>query len=146
MRRNGETTFQPPELLPEGLEIDIPSRQPGRNLLCRLLYPSARKTSEERKHCKGTFLHFHGGGWVLGDHLSADKLMLKYANAADVAVISVAYRLAPEHPFPQGPEDCFDAVDYLVNNSVNQYGGPLRFIGGEVRCLCVSLYPLLLSS
>ena len=141
MRRKGGTTFQPPTMLPEALEIDIPSRQAGRSIPCRLLYPSARKTSEERKHCRGAFLHIHGGGWVLGDHLSADELLLKYANAADLAVISVGYRLAPEHPFPQGPEDCYDAVDYLVKSSVDQYGGPLRFFGGEVRSFaCFSSY------
>ena len=133
MWRNKETDFPPRELLSEGLEMSIPSRQPGRTIPCRLLYPSARKTAEQRKYCRGTFLHFHGGGWVLGDHLSADELILKYANATDTAVISVGYRLAPEHPFPKGPEDCFDAADYLIRNSVEDYGGPLRFIGGEVR-------------
>jgi len=43
----------------------------------------------------------------------------------------VGYRLAPEHPFPQGPQDCFDTAKYLVKHSVEEFGGPLRFIGGE---------------
>jgi acetyl esterase/lipase len=45
----------------------------------------------------------------LGDEKSSDALLSLYADAGDVAVISVGYRLAPEHPFPRGPEDCYDA-------------------------------------
>lgn len=41
--------------------------------------------------------------------MSHDSLLALYANTADVAVISVGYRLAPEDPFPKGPEDCYDA-------------------------------------
>jgi acetyl esterase/lipase len=72
---------------------------------------------------------------VLGDHKSYDNLLQFYANVGDLAVISVGYRLAPEDPFPKGPEDCIDAGDYLVQHSEKEYGGPLRFIGGEVRSL-----------
>lgn len=60
--------------------------------------------------------------------------MLKwYADHTNLAVISVGYRLAPEDPFPAGPEDCYDAADYLIANGKKQYGGELMFMGGEVR-------------
>ena len=59
--------------------------------------------------------------------------MSLYADTADVAVVSIGYRLAPEEPFPKGPEDCYDVADYLVKNSEAEYGGPLKFLGGEVR-------------
>jgi len=75
MRENGQTAFPVPNLLSDGLDIEIPSRDSGRSLPCRLFYPSVRKTDEERKNTKGTVLHIHGGGWVLGDHLSADTLL-----------------------------------------------------------------------
>jgi acetyl esterase/lipase len=120
------------------LDIELPSRETGRTIPCRLVYPSARKTAEERKGCKGTVLHIHGGGWVLGDQKGTDNLLLHYANAGDLAVISAGYRLAPENTFPKGPEDCADVGDYLVSNSDKEYGGPLRFIGGEVRELLFS--------
>jgi acetyl esterase/lipase len=55
------------------------------------------------------------------------------ANTADAAVVSIGYRLAPEDPFPRGPEDCYDAADYLVKNAEEEYGGPVKFLGGEVR-------------
>jgi acetyl esterase/lipase len=74
----------------------------------------------------------HGGGWVLGDQHSADALLQTYADAGDLAVVSVGYRLAPEHPFPCGPNDCIDVGEYLVMNSEKVYGSPLKFIGGEV--------------
>ncbi|RFU24073.1 hypothetical protein B7463_g12267, partial [Scytalidium lignicola] len=131
MRRKGETFMAAPVLHPDALNIDIPSRASGRSIPCRLMYPSARKTEEQRKKCKGTILHIHGGGWVLGDHESTDRLLLHYADAGDVAVLSAGYRLAPEHPFPAGPEDCYDVAEYLAKNSTEEYGGPLRFIGGE---------------
>lgn len=134
MRLRGETALAGPVLLDSATDIEVPSRDAGRSIPCRLMYPSARKTSEERAACKGTVLHIHGGGWVLGDEKSADLLMLHYADAGDLAVLSVGYRLAPENPFPKGPEDCVDVAGYLVENSQQQYGGPLRFIGGEVRC------------
>ncbi|KAF7553872.1 hypothetical protein G7046_g6972 [Stylonectria norvegica] len=60
-----------------------------------------------------------------------DSLLEGYAEASGCAVISVGYRLAPEHPFPAGPQDCFDVAEYLVKYGEQEYGGPLRFIGGE---------------
>ena len=63
---------------------------------------------------------------------SQDAFLQYLANAADLAVVSVGYRLAPEHPFPEGPEDCYDAAEWLVNNSEARFGAPLKFAGGEV--------------
>lgn len=69
----------------------------------------------------------------MGDELSLDKLLQMYADTGDLVVISVGYRLAPEHPFPAGPTDCYDVGQWLAENAEERYGGPLRFIGGEVR-------------
>ncbi|CZR54624.1 related to lipase 2 [Phialocephala subalpina] len=131
MRWKGETAFPAPKLLPQAIDISIPSCDSGRDIPCRLMYPSARKTEEERKKSRGVVMHFHGGGWVLGDQNSSDPFIQAYADAGDLAVISVGYRHAPEDPFPKGPQDCFDAGEYLLKNAESQYGAPLRFIGGE---------------
>jgi acetyl esterase/lipase len=48
-----------------------------------------------------------------------------------LTVISVGYRLAPEDPFPAGPNDCNDAALYLADNAEKEYGCPLAFTGGE---------------
>jgi acetyl esterase/lipase len=63
MRVRGETSLPAPTLSPDALDIEIPSRDAGRKIPCRLVYPSARKASEERKMCKGVVMHIHGGGW-----------------------------------------------------------------------------------
>lgn len=52
--------------------------------------------------------------------------MLKYyATHANLTIVSVGYRLAPEHPYPAGNEDCFDVGEYLIDNAEKEYGGPL---------------------
>ncbi|PVH72282.1 alpha/beta-hydrolase [Cadophora sp. DSE1049] len=131
MRWAGESALPPPVVLPQALDITIPSRGKGREIPCRLVYPQARKTDEERKGVKGVVLHIHGGGWVLGDEKSYDTLLQFYADVGDLVAVSVGYRLAPEDPFPKGPEDCIDAGEYLVKNAESMYGAPLMFIGGE---------------
>ena len=60
---------------------------------------------------------FHGGGWVIGDVDTADGTGRTLANAAGVAVVSVDYRLAPEHPFPAGLDDALAAVRWVADNA-----------------------------
>lgn len=141
LRRAGQTAFPLPALLPEALDISIPSREQGRPISCRLVFPSTRTTEDERSSCSGVVLHIHGGGWVLGDEQSADALLLVYADAADCAVLSVGYRLAPEDPWPRGVEDCVDIAEWLCRFAEKEYGGPLRFLGGEVRTIPFHLLP-----
>ncbi|CAG8954472.1 hypothetical protein HYFRA_00004384 [Hymenoscyphus fraxineus] len=127
----GETLTPVPTVSPDGANFKIASREAGRDIPCRVIYPSSRKTDEERNSCKGSFLHFHGGGWTLGDERSQDRLLQFYADTGDLAAISIGYRLGPECPFPRGPEDCIDAGEHVFKNSEKDYGGPLKFIGGE---------------
>lgn len=63
---------------------------------------------------------------------SQDTFLKWFADNCQLAVVSIGYRLAPEHPFPAGPEDCFDAAEWLVKKSKPNYGADLMFIGGEV--------------
>lgn len=65
MRLSGDTPLPAPKFLPDAIDIKIPSRDAGRDIPCRLMYPTSRKTAEERKKCKGVIVHFHGGGWVV---------------------------------------------------------------------------------
>ena len=60
-----------------------------------------------------------------------DLMLQHYATTSSLTVISIGYRLAPEHPYPAGNEDCFDAAEYLVDNAQKDYGVPLLFMGGD---------------
>lgn len=62
-------------------------------------------------------VYFHGGGWVIGNLDTHDSVCRRLARDADCAVISVDYRLAPEHPYPAAPEDCYAAVKWIAANS-----------------------------
>jgi acetyl esterase len=76
---------------------------------------------------RGTYLHLHGGGWTLGAADLHDVLLWQLVEATGLAVASVEYRLAPEHPFPAGRDDCIAAARHLPRS-----GLPAPYaIGGE---------------
>ena len=59
-------------------------------------------------------VYFHGGGWVIGDIETHDALCAEIARVSGMTVVSVDYRLAPEHPFPAATEDCLAAMHWLA--------------------------------
>jgi len=61
-------------------------------------------------------LHLHGGGWILGSPLTCRKLNSVISNATNLRILSIDYRLAPEHPFPTPFEDCVNAYNWLLSN------------------------------
>ncbi len=61
-------------------------------------------------------LFFHGGGWVTGNIDSYNKVCTNMAKLTNHVVISVDYRLAPEHPFPAAIEDCYEVARVLFMN------------------------------
>lgn len=60
-------------------------------------------------------IYYHGGGWVVGDLDAVDPLCRALTTAAGCAVVSVDYRLAPEHPFPAPVEDAHAAFRWVVD-------------------------------
>lgn len=64
-------------------------------------------------------IYFHGGGWVVGDLDSHDVACRRYANAAKCRVISVDYRMAPEHVFPAAVNDSAAVVKWAVDNAAS---------------------------
>ena len=63
--------------------------------------------------------YFHGSCWVLGDLDSVDHLCRSLAKAADCVVVSVNYRLAPEHKFPAAVEDAYSATKWIADNATD---------------------------
>src|SRR3954463_5513539 len=72
-------------------------------------------------------LFFHGGGFVLGDLDTHEPFCAEMARQLDLPVLAVGYRLAPEHPFPAGPEDCIAAARWAA--------GATEALGREVTGL-----------
>jgi len=77
-------------------------------------------------------VYLHGGGWVAGNVDAYDATCRALTNAAACAVVSVEYRLAPEHKFPAAPDDCYAAVKWVAAHAA-QFGGDVTrlAVGGD---------------
>ncbi|MDA1077250.1 MAG: alpha/beta hydrolase fold domain-containing protein, partial [Proteobacteria bacterium] len=73
-------------------------------------------------------LWIHGGGYILG--AADDERAKRIAHTLDCTVVSVEYRLAPEHPFPAGPDDCYAALQWMVAESTALKIAPARVAMG----------------
>jgi acetyl esterase len=77
------------------------------------------------------FLHIHGGGFVTGSPEMTDLLHEILSKELNLAFVSVDYRLAPEHPYPAGPDDCEAAALWLLEHAEHEFGSARLLIGGE---------------
>ncbi|MBQ8642125.1 MAG: alpha/beta hydrolase [Clostridia bacterium] len=66
-------------------------------------------------------VYFHGGGFVTGDFDSYSHVCAHLAAQTGYKVVAVDYRLAPEHKFPAGPEDCYDAMQTILQHCTDWY-------------------------
>lgn len=80
---------------------------------------------------KGVLLHIHGGGWALGAHDQQDPMLEALAKQTGLGVVSVGYRLAPEHPYPAAPDDCEAAALWLIQHALREFGSDRLYIAGE---------------
>ena len=147
VRRSGRPpyeTLEPPEaraLFLAGREVLAPEPPPVAEIRT-LSAPAANGGAIPLRlyHGAGTeaaaslpaLVFFHGGGWVIGDLDSHDGICRHLANAARCAVVSVDYRLAPEHKFPAAVEDCLSATQWLAEAAAAHGidGGRLA-VGGD---------------
>jgi acetyl esterase len=78
-------------------------------------------------------LYLHGGGWVLGSLDENDDVCRSLAHRAGAVVVSVDYRLAPEHRFPAAVEDCYAALEWLARHAAELHadGRRIAVLGGS---------------
>lgn len=88
--------------------------------------PGRVRISEPEGAPRGVYLHIHGGGWTIGSPEQYDQPNQALARRTGLMVVSVQYRLAPEHPWPAQREDCLAAARWALG----RFDLPL-FIGGE---------------
>ncbi len=87
---------------------------------------------EQGKGPGPSLLYLHGGGYIMGDLDSHDSIVAELAARARVTVVSVGYRLAPEHPYPAAFEDCAAALDFVVAEAARFGIDPARLgVGGD---------------
>jgi acetyl esterase len=84
-------------------------------------------------------VYFHGGGFTVGDLDSHEMLCRRLADAGRLRVLSVAYRLAPEHKFPAAPEDAYAATQWAAANAASIGFDPARMmVAGDSAGGCLS--------
>jgi acetyl esterase/lipase len=112
----------PPEMLPQ---LRIEERTIGYGELAdipaRIYWPPV-----EQHDNLPVVVYYHGGGWAIGDLDTHDHVARAHAVGAEAIVVSVDYRLAPEHPFPAGVEDAWAALRWVADHAADLGGDPTR--------------------
>ncbi len=81
---------------------------------------------------KPVIVYFHGGGWVVGELDTVDKPLRSLANRTGAVVVSVDYRLAPEHVYPAAFDDCYAATEWVAEHAGELGGNPAQVaVGGD---------------
>ncbi|MFF4641103.1 alpha/beta hydrolase [Streptomyces sp. NPDC001389] len=130
LRRNRLAGDAPPVRLPQGRD-----RVVAGGVRVRTFVPAGP--------VDGVYLHIHGGGWSFGSADGQDERLWRIAEEVRLAVVSVDYRLAPEHPFPAGPDDCEAAARWLAEHAAAEFGTERLLIGGESAGAHLSVLTLL---
>lgn len=105
------TPAPPPSVPPPSTEM---ARHGGRTVPVRIHTPTTTP--------RGVLLEIHGGGFFMGSAAQSDARNRARADALGVVVVSVDYRLAPEHPWPAAPDDGETAALWLVEQAAERFG------------------------
>lgn len=131
----------PPELLPE---MRIEERTVGygdvTDIPVRIYWPPV-----EQHENLPVVVFYHGGGWSIGDLDTHDPVARSHAVGAEAIVVSVDYRLAPEHPWPAGIDDAWAALRWVGEHAAELGGDPGRIAvagdsaGGNISAVMTQL-------
>lgn len=111
--REGSAQMRPPTVIDDSLSItdEIIAGTDANPLPLRIYRP--KSTTEALP----ALLWIHGGGYILGSIDDNDDLCMRFVKDANCVVVSVDYRLAPEHPYPAPIEDCYSALKWIADNA-----------------------------
>lgn len=119
--------LQTPPVMTTRRRIYLTSERGGPRELAVRVY-----TPERGPFPKPVLVYFHGGGWCIGSLKSHEPFLMHIADQTDMIVVSVDYRLAPEHPFPLPIEDAIDAWQWALGHMSELAGRPDRvLVGGD---------------
>ena len=117
--------FYPKPVLVSGPIEALTLPGPNGDIPARIVWPASGKPD-------ATLVYFHGGGWILGDLDSHEAHAIRLANEANVVVLNVGYRLAPEDPFPAGIDDAIAATEWAHAHLSRLGGNPGKLaVGGD---------------
>ena len=117
-QRQDMNQFEPE---PSAMAVEDTIPGPAGDIPVRLFIPD-----EPKAMC----LDIHGGGWMIGRPQMSDPANEHLATHHRLAVLSVDYRLAPEHPYPAGPDDCEAAAAWMLEHGSERWGTDKMLIGG----------------
>jgi acetyl esterase/lipase len=111
--REGAAQMNQPAMVDESLSLNdeiIPG--PDANPLRLRIY-----RPKSQNEALPALLWIHGGGYILGSADDNDDLCMRFVQEANCVVVSVDYRLAPEHPYPAPIEDCYSALKWIADHA-----------------------------
>jgi acetyl esterase len=118
--------FSQPEAQPMAEVLDLSAPGPRGAIPLRLYRPAGVAGAAP------TLVYLHGGGWVIGDIVTHEVLCTHLAAASGCAVVSVDYRMGPEHRFPAAPDDVVAATRWLQAQAASLKLDATRFaVGGD---------------
>jgi len=116
--------FAGPDFYPEVRTKDLTFPGPESEIPLRAYF-----NSEDKSQKVPLIVFYHGGGWALNGLDDYDGLLKSLSAQSGANIMSVAYRLAPEHPFPDALNDAQAALDYVIDNAAD--------FGGDPNCVAV---------
>jgi len=119
--------FTQPDAQPVAQVRELTADGPHGPIAMRLYRPAP-----ETSGTLPVLVYFHGGGWVIGDLDTHDALCRALANGSGCAVVSVDYRMGPEHRFPAAVDDCLAATYWVRRNAAALNVNPDKLaVGGD---------------
>jgi acetyl esterase len=124
-RARARATFVPDDPEPIAEMTDVAIDNGNAVVAARAYYPGL-------DHPLPILVFFHGGGWILNDLDTHDRLCSTLATSADCVVLSVDYRRSPEHKYPAAIEDARSALEWVASNAAAIHGDASRIaVGGD---------------